>query len=239
MGPFDRLRVGERLSSLEVKARSLHLPRTDRRLALPAAIGLIGVILVGTGIYLAVSFTREPAVVLEHPGSSASLPQQAVASLADRLQQISPYARSHQAPARPAQPRRGLWIQVPAVGIDLPVAEGDGSNNIPYWKTLIYPGSAYPGTAGNSYVYAHGIWGMFGGLLLTSPGEHVYLHDYTSGRVDDFVISRVVGKVAYNDMRWLEARSSTPLLTLQTCIGWDLKGDRFVVLASPAGGAPA
>lgn len=209
----------------------------DRRLVWPAALATVGTVLVGVGVYLALTLTRVPAVVVEHPGSQAGLPEQVAATLSNRLLAISPYARSHTAPPRPAQARRGLWIQVPAVGIDLPVRPGDGTDNIPDWTALVYPGTAAPGAPGNSYIYAHGIWGMFGGLLLTRPGQHVYLHDYTTGHAADFVISRVVGRVGYDDLRWLDATSATPLLTLQTCIGWDVKGDRFIVLATPVGGS--
>ena len=209
----------------------------DRRLVWPAAVAGSGMVLVGVGIYLALTLARVPAVVVDHPGPQAGLPQQVAAGLSSRLLAISPYARNHAAPPRPAQARRGLWIEMPEVGIDLPVRPGDGSDNIPDWTALVYPGTAAPGGPGNSYIYAHGIWGMFGGLLLTRAGDHLYLRDYTTGHVADFVVSRVVGRVAYDDVRWLDATSATPLLTLQTCIGWDVKGDRFIVLATPAGGS--
>lgn len=200
---------------------------------LAPAAAVAGVALIAAGIVLWQASPPVPAVVLSHARSSAPALQQAAVGLADRLQAISPYAQTHPAPPRPAQPRRGTWIQVPAVGIDLPLEPGDGSDRIPYWTALVYPGTAWPGRPGNSFVYAHGIWGMFGGLLLTNRGDHVYLHDYTSGRVQSFVITRIVGRVAYNDLAWLDATSGTPLLTLQTCIGWDFKGDRYVVLATP------
>lgn len=198
---------------------------------------IAGLAMIAAGLMTLVTARRVPAVVAEHAraGSASALPApaQALASLAAQLEAISPYARTHSAPPRPGQPPSGLWIEVPAVGIDLPLVPGDGSDHIPYWQALWYPGTAVPGTAGNSYVYAHGIWGMFGGLLLAHQGDRVYVHDYSTGRVEDFVVTRVVGRVAYNDMRWEELQSSTPLLTLQTCIGWDFKGDRWIVQAAP------
>src|SRR5437588_13122903 len=99
------------------------------RLLAPAVIAVLGALLIAVGSFLAVDFARTPAVVLQHPRSPAPI-QQAVASLAQRLQAISPYARTHSAPPRPPQPRRGTWIEVPALGIDLPLAQGDGSNRI-------------------------------------------------------------------------------------------------------------
>jgi LPXTG-site transpeptidase (sortase) family protein len=213
------------------------LKRVWESRTLPVTFIAGGVCLMVTGTLLALVFAKVPAIVLEHPGAGASAPQQALATLANRLEEISPYARQHVAPARPRQARTGLWIEIPSVGIGLPVEPGDGSDNIPYWQALWYPGTAAPGSAGNSYIYAHGIWGMFGGLLFLHDGDHVYLHDYSAGTRQDFVVSKVVGDVAYNDVHWLKATSSSPLLTLQTCIGWDVKGDRYVVLAVPAGGS--
>lgn len=203
----------------------------------PPIVALTGVALIVLGSVLVLVFQRVPIVVLEHPGTRAGAPQQALAQLATRLEDISPYAQTHKAPPRPGQPLQGLWIQVPSAGISLPVVPGDGSDRIPYWEALVYPGTAQPGSPGNSYVYAHGIWGMFGGLLFAQPGDRVYLHDYSTGRVQTFVVSKVVGRVRYNDTRWLEETSTTPLLTLQTCVGWDVKGDRYIVQAVPAGGS--
>jgi len=80
-----------------------------------------------------------------------------------------------------ATPRSGLWIEMPALSIALPIQRGNGSNNIPQWKALVYPGTAWPGEAGNSYVYAHGYWEMFGPLLYAKPGDAAYLHNYDTG----------------------------------------------------------
>lgn len=207
----------------------------DVRRWVPLAAAAGGLALIGAGFYVLLASPRVPAVVAQPAGRQPAAPlPAAVQSLADRLQAISPYAQTYRLEPRPAQARHGTWIEVPAVGIDLPVRPGDGSDHIPQWEALVYPGTAWPATPGNSYVYAHGLWGMFGGLLLTSRGDHVDIHDYTTGVVHDFVVSRVVGRVHYNDLRWLQARSATPELTLQTCIGWDFRGDRYVVLATPA-----
>jgi LPXTG-site transpeptidase (sortase) family protein len=200
----------------------------------PPAIALTGVAMIALGIVLVLVFQRVPVVVLEHPGSHAGAPQQALADLATQLDAISPYAQTHKAPPRPSQPRTGLWIEIPAEGISLPVVDGDGSDRIPYWEALVYPGTAAPGSAGNSYLYAHGIWGMFGGLLFAKAGDRVYLHDYSTRQVQTFVVSKVVGRVKYDDTRWLRETSPVPLLTLQTCVGWDVKGDRYIVQAVPA-----
>jgi hypothetical protein len=58
------------------------------------------------------------------------------------------------------------------------------------------------------------------------------LHDYTSGEQRTFHVSRVIGRTKYNDVSWIYETSSTPLLTLQTCIGADINTDRWVVQAA-------
>lgn len=210
--------------------------RASRRYG-PPIVALTGVAMIVLGSVLVLVFQRVPIVVLEHPGARAGAPQQALAQLATRLDDISPYAQTHKAPPRPPQPLQGLWIQIPSEGISLPVVPGDGSDRIPYWEALVYPGTAPPGSPGNSYVYAHGIWGMFGGLLFAQAGDRIYLRNYSTGHVQAFVVSKVVGRVRYNDTRWLSEVSPTPLLTLQTCVGWDATGDRYIVQAVPAGGS--
>ena len=127
-------------------------------------------------------------------------------------------------------PRTGLWIEMPALGIALPLAKGDGSvNNIPLWKALVYPGTAWPGKPGNSYIYAHAQWGMFANLLYARVGDTGYIHDYGTGKVQTFHVSRVVGQIPYNDGTWLHYTASRPTLTLQTCMDWKSTGKRFVV----------
>lgn len=181
------------------------------------ALACAGVIVLAVAAALLVHQQTTPAVLQQHPSMSAS--------------PISAYAQAHPAPARPDQPRQGLWLQIPALQIDLPIAEGDGSDRIPYWEALHYPGTAAPGATGNSYLYAHGVWGMFGGLLVAKPGLAVHLHEYASGKDTMLSVRRVVGRVRYNDTSWLRLRSSTPLLTLQTCVDDNPLGDRFIVIA--------
>ena len=127
-------------------------------------------------------------------------------------------------------PRTGLWLEIPALGIALPLEKGDGSvSNIPLWKALVYPGTSWPGKPGNSYIYAHAQWGMFANLLYARVGDTGYVHDYATGRMQTFHVTRVVGEIPWNDGTWLHYQSSRPTLTLQTCKDWTLKGNRYVV----------
>src|ERR1700730_8119756 len=100
-----------------------------------------------TGIVLAVMFMSTPAALLDDGP-------------------ISPYDATHTASMpQPVGVRTGLWVEIPALHIALPIHEGDGSNNIPDWVALHYPGTAIPGAAGNSSKNDHGIRGMVSGLL--------------------------------------------------------------------------
>ena len=92
--------------------------------------------------------------------------------------------------------------------------------------------SPSPGDPGNSYLYAHGYWGMFGGLLYARPGDLAYLHDYDTGRQTRLRVSRVIGRVPYSDTSWLRISTTKPTLTLQTCVDYNPKGDRFLVQLS-------
>ena len=170
-----------------------------------------------------------------HPHGATSTTAQPSApgrDLAANLVQVSSYAANRQVEVRPAQAHTGLWVQIPSLQIALPVREGDGGDRVPQWQALHYPGTVSPGTQGNSYVYAHGLWGMFGGLLFARAGDEVDLHDYGSGTTQVLHVSRVVGKVAWNDTRWIHATVAQPTLTLQTCVDDNVHGSRFIVQAT-------
>ena len=42
-------------------------------------------------------------------------------------------------------------------------------------------------------------------------------------------MSRVIGRVPYNDSKWLSLKTAVPTVTLQTCIDYNPKGDRYIV----------
>ena len=144
---------------------------------------------------------------------------------------VSPYSQAVKVDPRPYQPHAGKWIVIPSLGVELHIREGDGSNNIPQWVALHYPHTASPGAAGNSYLYAHGLWQMFGPLLYGRVGDAVLIRDHDTGTGRTFHVLQVVGPVPYNSTRYIRTPSSRPMLTLQTCVDYDLKGDRFIVIA--------
>jgi LPXTG-site transpeptidase (sortase) family protein len=181
------------------------------------------------GVFL---YATRPAVMLGHPDPHAGTQPNTGNPLAPLTGILTyPAAPPESAPA-PVAPRTGSWIEAPSMDIALPIQKGDGSDRIPAWVALTYPHTAAPGAAGNSYLYAHGYWGMFGGLLYARAGDAVSIHDYATGKVTTFHVSRVVGRTRYNDTTWLRTLSTKPLLTLQTCVDDNPKGDRYIVQAS-------
>ena len=200
--------------------------------------GLTAMLLGGAGLYV---FATTPAVMLQHrdphPGSSNAGLSDVIAPLINVSSEPPAASPPPVAPAPAAAQvpqRSGLWIEAPALHIALPLVQGDGSDQIPQWVALVYPGTAQPGSPGNSYIYAHGYWEMFGGLLYARVGDAVYLHDYSTGSVVTFRINRVIGRTNAADVSWIKWRSSLPVLTLQTCTGYSPTSDRYIVQAVKA-----
>ena len=73
---------------------------------------------------------------------------------------------------------------------------------------------------------------MFGGLFYARAGDQVDLRDYSTGKVQVLHVSRMVGRIRWDDVRWIHRPASKPTLTLQTCIDDDVRGDRFIVQAT-------
>lgn len=186
-----------------------------------------------------------PAPILGHPdphGDGLAAVEQGLqavisapssgGSVASRPAPADASAHAPTATAVAVPPRTGIWIEIPALDIALPLAKGNGSSipaNIPLWKAFVYPGTPWPGQPGNSYIYAHAQWGMFANLLYARVGDAGYIHDYGSGKVQTFHVSRVIGQVRYNDGTWLHYQASRPTLTLQTCMDWKPTGNRYIV----------
>jgi len=187
-----------------------------------AVLGGIAAVL--GGVVMAIQYMQTPEILLDHqkPPTEAE------------LRAISPYANAYGGGTAPNGQRVGLWVEIPALKIYLPIKEGDNSNSIkiPDWTAFHYPGTAMPGAYGNSYIYAHGTWGRFGALLLAKDGEEVNLHNYNDGSVQTFHISQVVGKIKWNDVSYMQKTTPYPELTLQTCVGANYYTDRWIVIAT-------
>ena len=130
----------------------------------------------------------------------------------------------------------GYRIALPRLGINLPIAEGDVERDVVVQKTpenfaFHFPGTAIPGTMGNSYIYAHARQGMFLSLWNARVGDQVSVTT-PAGVELKFVVTEVHPRVPPADTSWLQP-SGDERLTLQTSTGPNRDDPRFVVIAAP------
>jgi LPXTG-site transpeptidase (sortase) family protein len=133
--------------------------------------------------------------------------------------------------------REGYRIQIPRLAIDLPIAEGDIERDVVVQQTpenfaFHLPGTAIPGTGGNTYLYAHARRGMFLALWNARVGDEV-LVSTPDGLALKYVVSEIHPRVLPEDTSWIEPTPSERL-TLQTSTGPNRTDPRFVVIATPA-----
>ena len=128
----------------------------------------------------------------------------------------------------------GYRIQIPRLGIDLPVDEGDLVRDINLQKTpegfaFHLTGTSIPGQGSNTYLYAHARTGMFLTLWKAQPGDQVFIST-PDLRALKYVITEVHPRVAVNDVSWVQP-TQAERLTLQTSTGPSPSDPRFVVVA--------
>ena len=189
---------------------------------------LAGVLLLAVGIALVVGST------LPRAGSVAPLAVQS-ATPAPTTSVGATTVAPTSAPTISPIPE-GYRIRVPRLGIDLPIAEGDLYRDTVQQQTpenfaFHFPGTAIPGTVGNSYLYAHARRGMFLSLWNAALGDEVTITT-PAGVELKFKVTEIPGKVPPEDVSWLKP-SSDERLTLQTSTGPNPQDPRFVVIAAP------
>ncbi|MBU6422546.1 MAG: sortase [Chloroflexota bacterium] len=132
-----------------------------------------------------------------------------------------------------------LSIEIPRLGIQLPLVGGDLTRDTPgpafpggtpERVALIYPGSAPLAEGGNTYVYAHARRGMFLSLWGAQVGDAVRIGSGSTGLVLSYTVTRVVPRVPPSDTSWLDP-SGPERLTLQTSTGPSPTDPRFIVVA--------
>ena len=133
----------------------------------------------------------------------------------------------------------GYRIQIPRLGIDLPVQEGDLTRDIDEQQTpedyaFHLSGTAIPGQAGNAFLYAHARRGMFLALWDARPGDEVVVR-VPNGSALQYVVRYILPRVAPTDISTTRP-TATEQLTLQTSSGPRPQDPRFVVVAYPRGG---
>ncbi len=218
-----------------------------RRLGSAAAIAL-----------LAISATLAPATDTPSEGRKRPAPAASAALAAPSATASSPLRMTAEAPqtaagspqtaaeapyaiaaptAAPGGPiPEGFRIQIPRLGIDLAIQEGDLKRDVEDQRTpegyaFHLPGTAIPGQNGNTFLYAHARRQMFIALWNARPGDAVIVQAPDGGTLE-YVVRDVLPRVAPSDLSATQP-SSTEQLTLQTSTGPSPGDPRFIVVAFP------
>jgi sortase A len=126
-------------------------------------------------------------------------------------------------------PEQAIRIQIPAIGVDAPVVQGDG------WEQLKkgvaqHIGTANPGQTGNMVLSAHNdIFGeIFRYLDKLKPGDEVIV--FTNQKQYTYIVdgTRVVEPTAVEVM----APTGSPVVTLISCYPYLVDNQRIVVRAN-------
>jgi len=129
-------------------------------------------------------------------------------------------------PIPTAGPQQAVRIQIPAIGVDAPIVQGDG------WEQLKkgvgqYIGSANPGENGNIVLSAHNdIFGeIFRYLEKLKPGDKIII--YTNQRSYNYVVSKtqIVEPTRVDLMDF----SKKPTVTLISCYPYLVDKQRIIV----------
>lgn len=181
-----------------------------------------GVIAIAFGVFLIVHPTPNTARLAAATAAATQTPSTVTA-----------------APASPTPPPPiplGYRIQIPRLGIDLPVMEGDLERDTVEQQTpenwaFHLPGTAIPGHGANSYFYAHARRGMFITLWNAAVGDEIWIST-PDGRAMRYVVSEIHPRVPPEEVSWAMA-TPPERLTLQTSTGPNPGDPRFVVIARP------
>ena len=129
----------------------------------------------------------------------------------------------------------GMRVRVRRLGIDLPLLPGDTARDsvretTPNGAAFVLPASAWPGTGGNSYVYAHARVGMFLSLWRARLGDVVEI-TIALGEIRRYLVTEIHPRVAPTDFSYT-LPTQDERITLQTSTGPRATDPRFVVVAA-------
>lgn len=155
----------------------------------------------------------------DSPGGPA--PAEIPAHLRDLVSAVTPL------PVPTSGPEQATRIQIPAIGVDAPVFEGDDSETLKRGAGH-HIGSANPGERGNCFISAHNdIYGeIFRDLPDLSLGDEVIVH--TATRAYSYVVTqkRIIEPTEVDVME----PTSSPILTLLSCYPYGIDTHRIVVI---------
>ncbi|UCE00928.1 MAG: class D sortase [Chloroflexota bacterium] len=208
-----------------------------------AVVGLI--LLLFNGINMMRDLNDEVAVALEQPTltptplivsvvlpsghTPPTSPEGARPNEAEIPQHLRPLVQSlSNIPIPTAGPEQASRIQIPAIGVDAPIVQGDG------WEQLKkgvgqHIGTANPGDAGNLVLSAHNdIFGeIFRDLDRLRPGDEVTI--YTNQRSYRYIVSESI-VVEPTQVDVMES-TTQPTLTLISCYPYLVDDQRIAITA--------
>jgi len=208
-----------------------------------AVIGLIGVLLNGLGLLRTLNQEVAAALRVETPtptplimavvlpgghtppdASGNTRPNEA--EIPEHLRPI--YQSLASLPVPTPGPQQAIRIQIPAIGVDAPVVQGDGWEQLKKGVGQHIP-SANPGENGNVVLSGHNdVYGeIFRHLDRLQPGDQVIL--YTQQRAYTYIVERtlIVEPTAVEVI----ASTGAPTLTLISCYPYLVDTHRIVVFA--------
>ncbi|HUQ41715.1 MAG TPA: sortase [Candidatus Limnocylindrales bacterium] len=188
-------------------------------------------------LFLGVAILLQGALPTVFSPSTAAPTPTASASVAAAASSAVPSPATTRPARTPLPPMPDGWrVQVPRLGIDLAILEGDIERDTVQLKTpenyaFHLPGTAIPGTGANSYIYAHARVGMFLSLWDAKVGDIVWLSS-PDGRALKYVVSEVHPRIPRTEVVWATP-SSPERVTLQTSTGPNPGDPIFIVVATP------
>ena len=125
-------------------------------------------------------------------------------------------------------PERGIRIEIPSIGVDAPIVEGDDPESLKQGAGHnVY--SAHPGERGNCVISAHN--DIFGEIFRDLPdvelGDEVHVHTVTNEYRYVVTQKRVIEPTEVSVMY----PTSSPVLTLISCYPYGIDTHRIVVVA--------
>lgn len=247
--PLENMRSGEFDESVEAPSSPQSASRRKRILdglllfvELLAVVGLI--LLLFNGINMMRELNDEVAsalvqptltptplivsVVLPSGHTSPTSPEGARPNEAEIPQHLKPLVQSlANIPIPTPGPEQATRIQIPAIGVDAPIVQGDG------WEQLKkgvaqHIGSADPGDKGNVVLSAHNdIFGeIFRDLDRLQPGDEITI--YTNQRSYSYIVSDT--KVVEPTQVDIMDSTSQPTLTLISCYPYLVDNKRIAVI---------
>ncbi|MFQ6014908.1 MAG: sortase [Anaerolineae bacterium] len=250
-GQLHTVQLSPLMSPLEAKVRTIAQARERRWLPDPTRwrgkvllaveiAALVALVVVIIGSLLELQLLNRELAEIQREGASASnlttevellpgssFPSTTAATIPERyrnlIQPVNPV------PIPTSGPQQAKRIVIPAIGVDAPVVEGDG------WEELKkgaghHIGSADPGQRGNVVITAHNdVFGeIFRHLGELQIGDEVLLYT-SSERVYKYVVKgkRIVEPTEVSVMQ----NTTEPTLTLITCYPYLIDNKRMVVFA--------